>query len=149
MSEERSHFRIKKGEIEIEFAGESSEVAERYNEALEWIRTVSETPQRKKPETKKIEPIEEEQKMTEEPEKSAEKRGGRRSSVVSKEIDKMIEGDWFDEFRVPAEVKKELERLRIPASGSAVRNALYRRVGKTLDRIKDPEKGWIYRKMPE
>lgn len=50
MSEERSRFKIRKGEIEIEYEGSPSEVAQRYKEAFEWVKTVTLPPSRPKSE---------------------------------------------------------------------------------------------------
>lgn len=44
MSEEKSHFRMKKGDIEIEYEGKSSEANARYKEAFEWIKAVTISP---------------------------------------------------------------------------------------------------------
>jgi hypothetical protein len=141
MSQEKSHFRIKRGDIEIEFAGDSTEVAKRYAEALEWIKTVT-----GKPAEPKVKKVKEEKEIAKETEKKSERRGGRRTSTISKEIDKLIESGWLDEFKEKEEVQKELKRLAIPASIQAVNISLTRRVGKTLDRIKKDNK-WVYRKM--
>jgi len=49
MSEERSRFRIKKGDIEIEYEGTSKEVADFRKEAFEWIKTATITPPTERP----------------------------------------------------------------------------------------------------
>lgn len=133
LSEEKSRFKIKKGDIEIEFEGNAKEVNPRYEEAFEWIKTATvytpAPPETKLPEEKKKE----------------EKRGGARSNVVSREIDKLIEEGWFDEFRKIPDAIEELKRRTVPgAYYEAVQGALNRRVPEKLDRIKDTDGKWTY-----
>jgi hypothetical protein len=140
MSEEKSRFRIKKGDIEIEYEGKSSEVNSRYEEAFEWIRTVTISPP--KPEPKKDEKPKEEKEK-----KKEEKRGGTRTAVISPAIDELIGEGFLDDFKGDHEVLEELRRKTVPVSGiKPVQSALNRRVPKTLDRIKDKEGKWVYRK---
>jgi len=40
MSELKSRFRIRKGEIEIEYEGPAKDVNERYKEAFNWLKSV-------------------------------------------------------------------------------------------------------------
>lgn len=141
MSEGRAHFRVKKGEIEIEYEGKSSEVNERYKEAFDWIKTATITPSEKKP-------PKEEKKIERKPKKNEEKRGGARTAVISPAIDELIKGGFLDDFNRDRQVLEELERKTIPVSGiKPVRNALNRRVPRILDRIKDKkENGFTVRK---
>lgn len=139
MSEDRSRFRIKKGDIEIEYEGKSSEVTARYKEAFEWIKTVAVTPPKPEP-TKKP-------KKEKEPEEKEERRGGRRTGVISPAIDKLIKEGFFDDFRNSTEVLEELRRKTVPVSSvMPVIMSLNRRVPKKLDRIKDEQGRWVYRK---
>ena len=141
MSENRSRFRMKKGDIEIEYEGESAEVTARYQEAFEWIKTGV------IPATKPRPPKEKEKVEGTEPEKKPDKRGGLRTAVVSKEIDKLSEEGWLDDFKKVEEVRAELERRAVRgAYRRAVDTALRRRVGKTLERVKDTNGKWAYRK---
>jgi len=133
LSEAKSRFRIKKGDIEIEFEGIAKEVNPRYEEAFEWIKTAtvftSAPPGTKLPEEKKKE----------------EKRGGARSNVVSREIDKLIEEGWFDEFRKIPDAIEELKRRTVPgANYDTVLAALNRRVPEKLDRVRDTDGKWTY-----
>lgn len=135
MSEDRSRFRIKKGDIEIEYEGKSSEVTTRYKEAFDWIKTVTISPP--KPEAKKKEPEK----------KKEEKRGGVRTAVISPAIDDLIKEGFFDDFKNSTEVLAELRRKTVPVSDvTPVVVALNRRVPKKLDRIKDEQERWVYRK---
>jgi len=141
MSENRSRFRMKKGDIEIEYEGESAEVTARYQEAFEWIKTVAVPPPKPAP------PKEKEKVKEKEPEKKPDKRGGLRTAVVSKEIDKLSEEGWLDDFKKVEEVRAELERRAVRgAYRRAVDTVLRRRVGKTLERVKDTDRKWVYRK---
>lgn len=141
MSEHRSRFRMKKGDIEIEYEGESAEVTARYREAFEWIKTVAVPPP-------KLGPPKEKEKVKEKvPEEKPDKRGGLRTAVVSKEIDKLTEEGWLDDFKKIEEVMAELEKRAVRgAYRNAVNEALKRRVGKTLERVKDTDGKWVYRK---
>lgn len=144
MSEDRSRFKIKKEGFEIEYEGKSSEVSERYKEAFEWIKTVTTIPPERKP-------LKEEKKAKEK--KSGEKkerRGGVRTAVVSPEIGRLTEEGWMDDFKTIDAVMEELETRAVPGvSRVAVANALRRRVGRTLARIKTKEGKWIYRRIRE
>lgn len=46
MSEKKARFRIKKGEVEIEYEGSTNDVNNRYKEAFTWVKTVSLGPSR-------------------------------------------------------------------------------------------------------
>lgn len=84
MSERIARYRIRKGDTEIEFEGDPTEVNARYEKAFEWVKASPASPQ-SQPEVK---PPEERKKE--------EKRGGSRSSVISPAIDKLIEEGWLD-----------------------------------------------------
>lgn len=133
LSEEKSRFRIKKGDIEIEFEGNSREINARYEEAFEWVKTATVATTTST-----------ETKMPDE-RKKEEKRGGSRSSIVSRAIDKLIEDGWFEEFRKVPAVVEELKRRNVPgASYKTVQNALNRRIPVKLDRVKDTDARWTY-----
>jgi len=140
MSEDRSRFKIKKGDIEIEYEGKSAEVTARYKEAFEWIKTVTVTPL-------KPEPTETRPKEKESEKKKEEKRGGPRTGVISPAIDELIDEGFFNDFKTAAQVLEELRRKTVPVSTvMPVIMALNRRVPKKLDRIKDEQERWVYRK---
>lgn len=133
MSEEKSRFRVKRGDIEIEYEGTSSEVNVRYKEAFEWIRTVS--PPKPQPDKGKTDKAKEKVKKT---------------KGVATEVGKLIEDGWLDDWKRNVEVLKELERRAITGVYlQAVDSALRHRVGKTLERKKDEQGNWIYRRMKE
>jgi len=135
MSEDKSRFKIKKGDIEIEYEGKPAEVNTRFTEAFEWIREASLTSA--KPEsTKRSEKVD-----------KPSKTGGPRTGVIAPAIDRLIKEGFFDDFKSVAQALKELRRKTVPVSGlPPVNMALNRRVPKTLDRIKDKNGRWVYRK---
>lgn len=142
MSEGRASFRVKKGEIEIAYEGKMSEVNERYEEALEWIKSVTiiSPKESKLKEKKKVK-----KKKSESGKKT--KRGGIRTHVISDAIDVLIKEGFVDDFKRDRQILEELRRKNVPVSDyKPVQNALNRRVPKTLDRIKDNNGKWVYRR---
>lgn len=140
MSEGRARFRIRKGEIEIEYEGKSSEINAKYEEAFEWITTVTITPPKHEPprKKKKIE--------REELEKKQDRRGGTRSNVVSRAIDELVSNGWLDEAKTTSEVLAELERRAIPGiTINNVSESLRRRARSgVLDRIRGAGRQYSY-----
>lgn len=107
----------------------------RYKEAFEWIKTLALT-------TPKPPIIED--KKEKEPKK---KRGELRISVISPAIDGLIKEGFFDDWKNSTQVLEELKRKTVPVSGlSPVITALNRKVPKKLERIKDEQGRWVYRK---
>ena len=138
MSEEKSRFRIKKGDIEIEYEGKSSEVNARYKEAFEWMKAVTISPPKPPPKKEDI------------GKKDKKKKPAVRTKGVTAEIDKLIEEGWMDDYKRNTEILKELERRAITGVYvQAIDAALRRRVGKTLERKKDEQENWGYRRMKE
>jgi hypothetical protein len=138
ISENRSHFKIKKGDIEIEYEGKSDEVTSKFSEIFEWIKTAPTT----SPPSK--EPV-----IPQEPEKEKPRRGGPRTGVISPAIDGLIKEGFLNDFKNASLVHEELRRKTVPVSGiKPVSNALNRKVPKILDRIKDEQDRWVYRKKP-
>jgi hypothetical protein len=139
MSENKSRFRMKKGDIEIEYEGTSSEVSSKFSEIFDWLRAVPATSS----------PLEQGEGVLPKPsgEQKQEKRGGARSAVISPAIDELVKEGFLDAFKNANQVYEELKRKTVPVSGAnAVIKALNRRVPKTLDRIKDDQGKWVYRK---
>ena len=138
--EERARFRIRKGDFEIEYEGKASEVNARYKDVMEWVKTEKNAPP---PEPKIVRGHKRKKKEVTQP----KKRGGQRPAVIAPEIDKLIEDGFLNDFKRVSDVAEELKRLTIPVSGVIpVQVALNRRVPKTLERIKDSEGKWVYRK---
>jgi hypothetical protein len=139
MSEDKARFRIKKGEIEIEYEGKTPEVTARYKEAFGWMKSVT-LPTPKPEPTKK--PTKEE-----EPQKKEERRGGARTGVISPALDELVEEGFLDDFKDSSQILAELRRKTVPVSDARpVVSALTRRVPKKLDRIRDQKGKWVYRK---
>jgi len=72
--------------------------------------------------------------------------GGHRSAVISPAVDELIKDHFLDTFKTGKQISEELKRRTIPVADiDAVNEALKRRVPKTLDRIKDENRKWVYR----
>lgn len=135
MSEDRSRFKIKKGDVEVEYEGKASDVDKRYEEAFTWVSSAAATPPPVTPEGQKAGI--DLGKM--------DRRGGARSNVISKAVDKLVEEHWIGNSKKTPDIIAELQRKAVPGVVEmTVRNALNRRVGKTLDRIKDNDGQWVY-----
>lgn len=113
MSEVKSCFRIKSGEIEIEYEGSQKDVNERYKTAFEWVTS--------QPRTKTA--------IEEEEEKKEEKRGGVRKPIYPARIDELISQGFFKPKKSLDDVIKEFESKGVPTRGKrvAIRNALVRK----------------------
>jgi hypothetical protein len=134
MSEDKTHFRIKRGDLEIEYTGKASDVNSRYEKALELIATLSPKPS----ETKHTEGKETGKKPT--------GRGGARSNIISRAVDGLITEHWIGARKKITEIVEELKNRAVAGvEENNVNEALKRRVGKTVDRIKDKSDGeWVY-----
>jgi hypothetical protein len=112
LSEVKNRFKIKSGEIEIEYEGPLKEVNERYNRVLEWVMSY-----------KKKMPSEEEAE-TEKDKKS--KRGGVRKAIYPPWIEKLKKDNFFKQKKSLDDVIKKFESLGAPTRGkrTAIRNAL-------------------------
>lgn len=125
MSEAKSRFKIKNGEIEIEYEGLVKDVNERYKEALDWLKSTPRMVKEKETKQEKEGEVEKE-----------DKRGGARKSIFSPKIDELINKGFF---KLPnkkkiGDVVKALQEQGLPVTGKdkAILNALKRRLGKTL-----------------
>jgi len=136
MSEEKSRFRIKKGDVEIEYQGTQAEVKARYEEALEWIKGERVTPTESKGRKRK--------------KGKTEKAKKQRSTGIPAEVDKLIDEGILDDYKRPTYVLKELEKKAVyGATIELVDGTLRKRVGKTIERKRDEKGNWVYRKMKE
>jgi hypothetical protein len=134
MSNERSRFKIKKGETEIEYEGPSAEVRDRYKEAFEWVKSA-------RPK------ISEEKKPDQKTAQQEVKKGGARRALFSPKIDELISEEFFklpNKRKVP-DVLKALMEKGLPTTGKdkAVLIALKRRLGKTLKGTKEQGE-WVF-----
>jgi len=133
MSEVKSRFKIKNGEIEIEYEGLVKDVNERYKEAFDWLKSVP----RKKEEEREKEVEEEERK-----------KGTRGPEIWSPAIDSLIKEGFFKlpNRRTTKEVMKALEDKALPVKGKSGRivTTLTRKVRRgDLKGTKGPE-GWNF-----
>lgn len=130
---ERSRFRIKNGEIEIEYEGPVKEAKERYENAFKWLTSRPGKPRIKEGETGK-------KTGTAEEAKKKDKRGGKRRTLYSPKITELIEEGFFKEGRKSLdEVLEGLVPKNVPTKGrnarSSILNNLKRRIagkGSTL-----------------
>lgn len=136
MSEKRARFRIRKGEVEIEYEGSSDDVNKRYREAFEWVKTIVTKRPKKEKEGK------EEQK------EEVKKKGKRGPAIWSPAIDRLIQEGFFKlpNRRTKKEVVKELENRALPVKGKSesILVALTRKVRRgNLKGTKGPD-GWAF-----
>lgn len=140
MSEDRSRFSIKNGDIEITYEGTSSDVNARYAEAFEWIKNAVLTEENG---SRKARP----KKRKKEEEETGSKKSEKHSEGVASGIDKLITEGWFETDRKNSDVLEELKRAG--ASGlysEAIDTRLRSRLKTTLERHQDESGNWLYRK---
>lgn len=136
MSEVKSRFKIKNGEIEIEYEGLVKDVNERYKEALNWLKSIPRKGEGEKKGEKK------------EKEEGEKKKGTRGPEIWSPAIDGLIEEGFFKlpNKRDNKAVMKELENKALPVKGKAniILQTLTRKVRKGgLKGTHGPE-GWTF-----
>jgi hypothetical protein len=140
MSEDRSHFRIKRGDTEIEYSGTPKDVDLKYKEAFNWVKATTTTiePPKKPPEGKQKD-------------MGKSGRGGRRSPIVSKAVDQLISEGYLDKAKTTSEVLTELQRKAVPGvSVFNVSEALKRKARQgALDRIKGAGEEYNYIKKAD
>lgn len=111
MSEIKNRFRVRNGEIEIEYEGSLKEVNERYAKALEWLASQPKARALKK-------------KVSGEEEEEEDRRGGLRKPIYGKKIDELESAGFFKERKSLDEVIKGLLTKNVPTKGSKARNAI-------------------------
>jgi hypothetical protein len=134
MSEERSHFKIKKGDIEIEYSGMPTDVDSKYKEAFNWVKSATvTTPPPKGPPGKQKEP-------------GKPGRGGRRSPIISNAIDQMVSDGELDKAKNTSQILDYLTTKAVPGvTFHNVDEALRRKARKgILDRIKGAGEEYSY-----
>jgi len=112
LSDIKSRFRIRNGEIEIEYEGPLREVNLRYESAFEWLTSTR---------AKKIGKREE--KKAEEKGKK-EKRGGARRPIYGSKIEELIAEGFFEKRKSLDDVTKGLVPKNVPTRGFGARNAI-------------------------
>jgi hypothetical protein len=121
-----SRFRVKRGEIEVEYEGPDSD--KKYDAAIHWVESLGGVVQPTS--------VVEKKRMEE---GKVDKRGGQRSAVIGPAVDKLIDDGWLDEHRAVTEIVSELKSKGTPGvTNENVNTACMRRAhsGK-LDTILD------------
>lgn len=142
MAESKTHFKIKKGQIEIEYEGSASEVNKRYDKAFDWVsslkidenlgesKEIQESPDNKKGEGKKS------------------GRGGSRQTIYPPEIEKLVKDTFFKPKKTVDEVIAKFESSNVVTRGK--RNAILmalkyymKKKGSKLNGTKEG-KNWVF-----
>ena len=138
MAESKNHFRIRNGEIEVEYEGPLAEVNKRFDKAYEWATT----PKTKQPEKKENELKESGQ------EEKEDSRGGARKAIYPPEIEKLKQAKFFKPKKTLDEVIAKFESMDVPTRGkrNAILTALkadIRKKGSTLKGTKE-DNNWCF-----
>jgi uncharacterized protein YajQ (UPF0234 family) len=135
MSEAKSRFRIKNGEIEIEYEGLVKDTNDRYKEALDWVKSAP-----RRGGTVKVE------ETGKEPEER--KKGTRGPEIWSPAIDNLINEGYFKlpNKRDNKAVMKALEDKALPVKGKAkiILQTLMRKVRKGDLKGTHTTEGWVF-----
>jgi hypothetical protein len=135
LSEPKNRFRVKQGEIEVEYEGPLTEVNKRYEKALALLIS-----QPTKPSILKKKESGEEEKE--------DKRGGVRKPIYPQLIEKLKKENFFKPKKSLDQVIKKLEDWGAPTRGKrpAVRNALINDTHKEGSKLKSTkeEKTWFF-----
>ncbi len=136
MAESKSKFRIKNGDVEIEYEGPVKDVHERYQEAFGWLKS---SPRK---EIKKS-PLESEKRRVLE-----KKKGSRRPEIWSPAVADLIKENFFKlpNRRDLSAVSKKLADKALPVQGKdrVIKQTLTRKIRNgELKGTKGPE-GWTF-----
>ena len=131
MSEVKNRFRVRNGEMEIEYEGPLNEVNKRYDKALEWLTSQP---------TKETSPRKRESGGID----KGDKRGGARKAIYPPEIEKLKKADFFKPKKSLDEVIEKFESMIVPTRGkrNAILTALKadtRKKGSTLKGTKEDD----------
>jgi hypothetical protein len=140
LSENKSRFKIRKGEIEIEFEGPAEEVSNKYKEAFDWVKSVF--PQ------ENLEPKKQKSAVTKIDNKEEKKKGTRGPEIWAPAIESLI-GDSF--FKLPAkrnlqDVSKALQDKALSVQGKSglISQTLVRKVRKGALKGTHGPNGWVF-----
>lgn len=131
LSEIKNRFRVRNGEMEIEYEGPLDEVNKRYDKALEWLTS---QPAKEASPKKEVSSGKEKE----------DKRGGARKAIYPPEIEKLKEANFFKPKKSLDEVIKKFESMIVPTKGkrNAILTALKadtRKKGSTLKGTKEDD----------
>jgi predicted metal-dependent hydrolase len=133
LSEAKNRFKIKNGDVEIEYEGPIEEVNERYDNALKWLASQTLAIPKKK--------------ESAEGEKE-EKRGGVRKPIYPQWIEKLKIEKFFRPKKSLDEIIKKFESLGVPTRDkrTAIRNALINDTHKKESKLKSTKEGdeWFF-----
>jgi hypothetical protein len=136
MSEDKSRFKIKNGEIEIEYEGPIKDANERYKEAFDWLKSIPHEAIGKKMDREKKEGAEE------------KKKGTRGREIWSPAIDALIKEGFFKlpKRRTTKEVLKALEDKALPTQdkGHIISVTLTRKVRRGDLKGTKSSEGWTF-----
>jgi hypothetical protein len=114
LAESKNHFKIRNGDIEIEYEGPLPEVNKRFDQAYLWA-----TSPKTKPLKNKDKEIDEGQG-----EKKKDNRGGPRKTIYTGKIEELIEEGFFAKRKSLDEVMKALFLKNVPTKGAKAKNAI-------------------------
>jgi len=115
LTEVKSRFKIRSGEIEIEYEGPLKEVNERYESALKWLTSQPRKESRKRGKKEKKKEEEEEKK---------DKRGGPRKPIYTPKIGELVEEGFFAKRKSLDDVIEGLIPKNVPTRGSRARRGI-------------------------
>jgi hypothetical protein len=135
LSEVKNRFRVRNGEVEIEYEGPLKEVNARYGKAVEWATSqLSKVTIPKKEESR--------ERVKE------DKRGGARKAIYPPEIEKLKKVNFFKPKKSLDEVIAKFESLIVPTRGkrNAILTALKADTRKKESKLKATKEGkdWYF-----
>lgn len=137
MSEAKSRFKIRNGDIELEYEGPVEDVRARYKEAFDWLKTTSSEVVGKKPEH-----------VSKENQTDEKRKGTRGPEIWSPAIDDLIKEGFFrlPNRRQNPDVVKALADKALPVKGKAdvIRQTLTRKVKKGDLKGTRGSEGWSF-----
>ena len=145
MSETKSRFKMKKGDIEIEYEGVSEEVSSKFTEIFDWLKSEPVIHTQTKPNNNVTDPPQAIKQQNQVQKQG--KGGGSRSAVVAPALNEILNDGFLNDFKSLDQILEELKRRAVPSNLKSVRSAIVRKVPKTVDRVKDGDT-WVYRKKP-
>jgi hypothetical protein len=114
LSEVKKRFRVRNGEIEIEYEGPLAEVNKRFDKAYDWVTS------------QKIVTSKEKEETTDQGKVAGQKdkRGGYHKPMYGEKIDELIEEGFFKKRKSLDEVVVGLVPKNVPTRGQNARNAI-------------------------
>jgi hypothetical protein len=143
LAESKNHFKIRNGDVEIEYEGPLTEVNKRFDKAYEWATNSPPKATHKE----KIEK-EEQSEDTDAKKEKKDKRGGIRKPIFAPTIQRLIEEGFFKEKRSVDDVIKKFEEKGLPVRGkkNAILTSLRYETSKRDSKLKSTktENDWYF-----